>query len=378
MAKKIKFNLILDGIPVRDLNSLKENFNLDDLIAYFRGGVLQRWLEVRDFKEELKEVEQIDKSGKTDEVAERLIEIFNSSHTLEKDIFHIQFQEERREFLNRVLESELSQKEIISEYHKRYSLLKESMIKSCDNLSFLQSSVEEIERDFLLLFQLEAKELLNSYVKDYVLIAIAFLLNRTLREYLLKNRDIKSKLSGVISLRDEKIKEIYNQFKSFKGLDEKIKNRVKIYKGDTAQKWVRVEEGDVLVLQSNAGSKLRDIYEPENELSHVYAKGSIVKGLEFQSFKDSHFVKYIPLKDIDGFIGSISIFRGITDGYWKDIEMDNRDYLILKLGEGCYVRSLGNHGEELSSKDVNGEFPLLRGVDYKSNSAIETLYYVKA
>jgi len=377
MAKKIKFNLILDGVAVRDLNSLRDNFNLDDLIAYFRGGVLQRWLDVRGFKSELREVEKIDRDTSGDEVARKLIEIFQISQLLPEDIFHIKFLEERRAFLSQVSQGEFSQKEIIEQYHKRYNLLKESMIENCDNLPFLQSGVREIEREFLPLFQLEAKELLNLYVKNHILIAIAFLLNRGLRSYMLNSKDIKSKLSGIIFLRNEKIREIYNQFKSFKGLDDKLKKRVKIYKGDTAQKWIRVEDGDVLILQSNAGTKIRDIYKPENELSHIYAKGSIIRGLEFQSFKESHFVKYIPLKDIDGFIGSISIFRGVTDGYWKDIEISGRDYLILELGQGCYVRSLGNYGEELSSEDVNEQFPLLNGIDYKSNSVTETLYYVK-
>ena len=33
--KQIKFNLILDGKPVRSIEELQNNFNLDDILDYF-------------------------------------------------------------------------------------------------------------------------------------------------------------------------------------------------------------------------------------------------------------------------------------------------------------------------------------------------------
>ena len=50
--------------------------------------------------------------------------------------------------------------------------------------------------------------------------------------------------------------------------------------------------------------------------------------------------------------------------------------MILHIDKSSYVRSLGKHGEELSSKDVNGEFLVLDGLDYKSNSDLHTIYYI--
>ncbi len=378
MAKRIKFNLILDNTPVRDLEGLRDNFNLDDLLSYFKSGVFQRWLEVRGYREELQKVERIDKGLSIDEVARKLINIFlPDAVPTSKEIYHLHFLEERREFLETIERNETHYKTIVQDYHDRYEELKQRLIQNCENLQFLLAGISEIENQFLPLFQLEATKLLNFYGENHILIAVAFLLNRNLRKYILEDKEIKSKLSNIIQIRDRQIKEIYNQFKSFRGLDEKYKSKVKTYQGDTSQKWIRIEEDDVLILQSNAGTKLRDIYEPEQEYSHVYAKGSILRGLEFHSFKSSHFVKYIQLKDIEGFIGAISIFRGVTDGYWKDIETADTECLILQIGEGCYIRSLGKHGEELSANDVNGEFPLLQGIDYKSNSKSETLYYIK-
>jgi uncharacterized coiled-coil DUF342 family protein len=376
MAKKIKFNLILDGKDVRDLDGLRKNFNLDDLLSYFQSELLHRWLDVRGFHKELNMVRTLSKDSDLLTIGKGLIEIFHNESS-EDDLYHLLFLQERRETLQRILQNAESHQDIIDEYHKRYELLKSKMFENSNNFEYVKGAVREIEKSFFPLFRLEAKELLGVVVKEYILVAMAILLNRNLRDFILKNRDISSKLSGVISLRDDMIKEIYNQFKSLKGVDNSIKAKIKNYRGDTSQQWIRLEDEDVLVLQSNAGTKLREPIESENEISHVYAKGTVLRGLEFQSFKESHFVKYISLKDIDGFIGAVSQFRGETDGYWKDIEMEGRDYLILKIGDGCYIRSLGNHGEELSTSDVNNKFPILRGIDYKSNSKTETIYYIK-
>ncbi|MBF0228235.1 MAG: hypothetical protein HQK63_01365 [Desulfamplus sp.] len=38
MTKPIKFNLILDGKPIRDITGLEENFNIDDLLEHYKSG----------------------------------------------------------------------------------------------------------------------------------------------------------------------------------------------------------------------------------------------------------------------------------------------------------------------------------------------------
>ena len=42
MAKTIKFNLILDGYPVRTLEELQEHFSLEDMANYFETGQIGR------------------------------------------------------------------------------------------------------------------------------------------------------------------------------------------------------------------------------------------------------------------------------------------------------------------------------------------------
>lgn len=59
MAKTIKFNLICDNTPVRTIEDLQNNFSIEDVLDYYRNGLLCRWLKVRGYEEELKKVEEI-------------------------------------------------------------------------------------------------------------------------------------------------------------------------------------------------------------------------------------------------------------------------------------------------------------------------------
>lgn len=54
MAKTIKFNLICDNTPVRTIEDLQNNFSIEDVLDYYRNGLLCRWLKVRGYEKELK------------------------------------------------------------------------------------------------------------------------------------------------------------------------------------------------------------------------------------------------------------------------------------------------------------------------------------
>lgn len=75
MAKTIKFNLICDNKPIRTIEDLQNNFSIEDVLAYYNNQLLHRWLEVRDYKEELEKVRAIT-VDKPVEVVKELIKIF--------------------------------------------------------------------------------------------------------------------------------------------------------------------------------------------------------------------------------------------------------------------------------------------------------------
>ncbi len=42
MAKVIKFNLICDDKPIRNIEDLQENFCIEDVLKYYQNGLLLR------------------------------------------------------------------------------------------------------------------------------------------------------------------------------------------------------------------------------------------------------------------------------------------------------------------------------------------------
>ncbi len=78
--------------------------------------------------------------------------------------------------------------------------------------------------------------------------------------------------------------------------------------------------------------------------------------------------------DIDKKIKLIT-FLGATDGYWKDLEVSGTKIMVLSIPEGTFIRSANKPKEELSAKDVNGNFLILDGLLYKSlNSQFPIVY----
>lgn len=65
MAKKIRFPLIMkDGIQVRTIEELRENFDLEKVIEYFLDGKLKAWLNQRSYFEELELINKLNIDSK--------------------------------------------------------------------------------------------------------------------------------------------------------------------------------------------------------------------------------------------------------------------------------------------------------------------------
>ena len=87
MAKTIKFSLKCDGYPVRTIEDLQNHFSIEDVLHYYKTGLLEKWLEIRRFSREL---EQICKIGSNKDDATTIplsIARTASSVRLEKPVF---------------------------------------------------------------------------------------------------------------------------------------------------------------------------------------------------------------------------------------------------------------------------------------------------
>jgi len=73
--KKLKINLLVDGVRCKNIEDIKENFNILDVLEYFKNGKLIKWAKVRGFNELVDELESISKNKDLD-IAKSLCDIF--------------------------------------------------------------------------------------------------------------------------------------------------------------------------------------------------------------------------------------------------------------------------------------------------------------
>lgn len=83
MAIKIPLEM-KNGVQVRTMSDLRENFDLERIIGYFLNGKLLTWLESRYYEEEAEEIQLLDKNDQ--KLAEKICKIFDVEYTLESII----------------------------------------------------------------------------------------------------------------------------------------------------------------------------------------------------------------------------------------------------------------------------------------------------
>jgi len=316
MAKTIKFNLLLDDNPVRDIKGLQNNFCIDDILEVYGNGLLQKWLKVRGFDEYLEQVENIKKDTS---VIVQLIKIFDiqkDDTKIRESIYSLEFQENRKKSLENfnIKDNDLKQK--IKEYHKEYEELIESIIKKKENMAFLKVASKEISDKYLKLFELDYKDSYELYKEKSPLMIYAILMSLKLRLLFMQDESIK--------------KDLYKNF---------------IFEIDN-------------LFYKNFNKLFKEMMENNDSESDIEEKEQ--KALEL-------------FKERTGLIE----FKDETDSYWKDLETSDTKVMILSIPNGTFIRSYKELKQELSAEDVNGNFLILDGLAYKSNTDYESIVYMK-
>lgn len=280
MTKAIKFNLILDGKSVRNLDELRDSFNIEDILVYFRNGLLIRWLETRGLNEEIAELDKVPEDDV--EAAKSLCCIFDKKLTnkqIETAAYPFEFRRKEAERLERYEILEAKKTEIIRLYHDSYTKLLLSIEERSADYPFVKSAVAEIYTRYFQLYILDARAFYERFVKVHPLVVLAILANSDMRPHIAKDLSkVKQDIAGLWSSRD---------------------------------------------------------------LPHIQS------------------------------------FAGETEGYWKDLKPKGTCYLVIQMVNGNLIRNCGLNGEELKADDVNGKFPILDGIDYKSNSSVDKLVYME-
>lgn len=109
--------------------------------------------------------------------------------------------------------------------------------------------------------------------------------------------------------------------------------------------------------------------------------GTVTLDTDTDSDKESMFDDICSMIETADFVTALGenlvSFAGITDGYWKDLEPKGKQYMIIRMGAGDFVRSSGLSGGDLGNPDVTNKFVIVDGIDYKSNSNTRRLLYME-
>ena len=166
MAKVLKFGLMLDDCNVRSLEGLQEHFVIEDVLKYFEDGTLSRWLKVWGYKEQLAEVEAIDKTLDKKDIALQLAHIFGIENVdaadIEKALSVFSYLDKKQKFQVTVQENALFKKQAVEEYLASYEALIQDMItKGCQDrdVDAFREDVQKLEQDYLPLVKLSFSEL---------------------------------------------------------------------------------------------------------------------------------------------------------------------------------------------------------------------------
>ena len=289
MAKTIKFNLILDGYPVRNLEELQEHFSIEDILKYFWNGLLLRWLKVRGYINQYDAVNKIDSKKSNRKIISDLIKIFElglDDALIEEEITILSYLEEEDRTNEIYKENGFEKKRIIEDYHRGYDILIQHMEGNKENMAILKADAIQLERSYSGLFRLDHEQL---YFRLYESgpKALFAMLTRTLVRNLWLGKEgnayVLKHITGTL-LTPSNVKEI-------------LGDDLKIVKRNTQAMWDQIErpEVKVMVISIASGTFVKNAGEFAEKLADtdVNEKLLILNGLEYQCNNAGYELRYM-------------------------------------------------------------------------------------
>lgn len=279
MAKTIKFNLILDNYPVRNIEGLQEHFSIEDMLKYFENGLLLRWLNVRGYEKQYAAVEAIDKSLNRKEIVMALVKIFEvvemDDEDIEKAIAILTYLDEEKELNVIYRENAFAKNKVVDDYHSGYTALVFHMEENKENMALLKADVIQMEREYFGLFELNHYELFFRLFESAPKAIFAILTRDAFRKFW-----IGEKANEKINT---SIKEILLATTNAKVI---LGDDLKIVKRDTQAMWDPIERPEVklMVISIESGTFIKNAGEFSEKLDYTDVNYKLMKfnGLEYQ------------------------------------------------------------------------------------------------
>lgn len=284
MAKTIKFNLILDNYPVRNIEGMQEHFSIEDMLKYFDNGLLLRWLNVRGYEKEYEKVSAIDKNADKKTIITELVKIFEvvdlDDSEIEKAIGILYYLEEEK-LLNAVYkENAFEKKQVIDDYNFGYTALVMHMEENKDNMAVLKADAIQMEREYFGLFELNYYELYFRLLVSAPKALFAILTRDAFRQFWI-GEEANAKIYTSVKyslLVKSKAKEI-------------LGDDLKIVKRNTQAMWDPIERPEVklMVINIASGTFIKNAGNFSEKLGSTDVNDKLVKfdGLEYQCNDES-------------------------------------------------------------------------------------------
>lgn len=279
MAKTIKFNLILDNYPVRNIEGIQEHFSIEDMLKYYENGMLLRWLDVRGYETQKAAIEKLVKNLDKSEIVKALVKIFEvvdiDDSGIEKAIGILSYIDKEKELNAIYKENSFKKKQIIDNYHTGYYELVNHMEKNKDSMATLKADAIQMEREYFGLFKLDHYSLFFHLLHNAPKAIYAILTIDSFRPLWIGNKA------------NEKI---YNSLKSHILTTTKAKeilgDDLKIVKRNTYAMWDPIERPEVklMVINIESGTFVKNAGEFSEKLSNTDVNNKLLKfnGLEYQ------------------------------------------------------------------------------------------------
>ena len=232
MAKTIKFNLICDDHSVRTLDDLREHFSIEDVLSYYKNGLLQRWLQVRGYAAELAAVNKIqakDEIGVAREMA-KIFGLEDLADDMEKDLYALrQYMEGKSASAREYIKQSESMESTVNSYFEGYDKLIQTICENKDNMPFIKAAVKEINDKYRNIFERNYKMLFISLYKEAPLAVFVMLTFDAMRNKFLQ--------SGELEINDLLKKSCSNE----ETLKKLLGNNLKKFSGNTHNQWKNLE-----------------------------------------------------------------------------------------------------------------------------------------
>ncbi len=316
MAKTIKFNLICDEHPIRTIEELQQNFSIEDVLAYFNQGILERWLDVRGYVKEKKAVSKIDKNlDKLEQVSE-LIKIFNvekDSQKIDDAIYNLYYEERKKSDLTKYNRLEYESKSVVNDYFSNYEVLVNKIVEDPTNAALIKVNVKAVLEDYESIFNKDFRALFNRLINTSPLAIL----------YLLSNE--KARLCYLPVTIQEDGKDISDITKNY----------------DKNQMYEQIKQ------------TFYDMY--YSSLRGVNEKTKSVLGAKLKFYSKN------------------------TEGHFYPVEPEGKKIMVIYISENVKVMSpIGGYDKNPFGSEINGKFEILDGIQFSSNStSSNVLYYME-